>query len=453
VRSGSTSAKELVAQSLHRIAEIDSSGYTLNSVIALSPDAGQTPTIDPQFPLAGLPVLIKDNIEAIGLPGSAGSLAFANYPVKKDSSIVSRLRAAGAEIIGATNLSEWANIRSTKSTSGWSGLGGLTANPWVHERSAGGSSSGSGAAISAGLVSLAVGTETDGSIICPASLNGCVGIKPSVGSVPRDGVIPISASQDSPGSMARTVKDAVLLLEILMGRSDLLSSVEAERKLKIGVVKSWVTGDSGTDLLFENATDLLSKSGISLVDIDLLPPDDATGTDEYEVMLHELKDDLANYLKHRGDQNFASLEDVIRFNLENSEKELSFFGQELFERAILLGGRTNEYAAKRARNLAWATGTLDKGFESVDVLIGATYSPAWVSALGKGDDYAHSSWITMAPAIVGSPIGSLPMGLTDGLPVGLGIVTRKNDEATLVQAMRLVEQVLGLGILEPTFLK
>ncbi|MCX6429508.1 MAG: amidase family protein, partial [Actinobacteria bacterium] len=395
----------------------------------------------------------KDNIEAIGLPGSAGSLAFANYSVKKDSSIVSRLRSAGAEIIGATNLSEWANIRSTKSTSGWSGLGGLTANPWLHERSAGGSSSGSGAAIAAGLVSLAVGTETDGSIVCPASLNGCVGIKPTVGSVPRDGVIPISASQDSPGSMARTVKDAALFLEIMMGRDDLLSALQTKRDLRIGIVKSWITGDSGTDLLFENAADLLSKSGISLVDIDLLPPDDATGNDEYEVMLHELVDDLGDYLKSRGGENLASLQDVINFNLKNSDKELSFFGQELFERAILLGGRTNEYAAKRTRNLAWATETLDEGFEDVDVLIGATYSPAWVSALGKGDDYAHSSWITMAPAIVGSPIGCIPMGITEGLPVGLGIVTRKNDEATLVQAMGMIEQVLGLGVLEPTFRK
>ncbi len=454
IRSGKNSSNESVSASLDRIQKIDSAGYQLNSVLALVPRVGEIDLdTDSNLPLAGLPVLIKDNIEAVGLPGSAGSLALGSYPVQVDSPIVSRLRAAGAQIIGATNLSEWANIRSTKSTSGWSGLGGLTANAWIHERSAGGSSSGSGAAISAGLVSLAVGTETDGSIICPASLNGCVGIKPTVGSVPRDGVVPISGSQDSPGSMARTVKDAALLLEIMMGKSGLVDATAQNRPLKIGVVNSWLTGDAGTDALFENATNLLGKSGFQLLEIDLSPPGEETGNDEYEVMLHELVDDLGEYLKSRCDEKFASLSDVIRFNQKNSATELQFFGQELFDQAILLGGRVGEYANKRARNLAWARTTLEKGFKEVDILIGATYGPAWISKLGAGDDYSNSSWITMAPAIAGWPIGCVPMGVTAGLPVGLGIVSRKNDEIGLVNAMAQIETVLGLGILEPTFTK
>jgi amidase len=219
------------------------------------------------------------------------------------------------------------------------------------------------------------------------------------------------------------------------------------------VVKSWITGHGGTDDLFEHAINLLTKSGISLSEIDLAPPDDATGTDEYEVMLHELFDDLGSYLRTRCDSKLATLADVIDFNRENSAEELQYFGQELFEQSILLGGRTAEYVQKRARNLAWATAALEKGLGSVDVLIGATYSPAWKSALGKGDDYSNLSWITMAPAIVGAPIGSIPMGLTDGLPVGLGVVSRKNDEHTLITAMAKIERVLDLGILRPTFLQ
>ncbi len=281
VREGKSSPRHLAEASLDRIESVDSSGYKLNSVLALAPRSQEyAEHIDITLPLAGLPIFIKDNIEAVGLPGTAGSLALTKYPVMRDSPIVSRLRAAGANVIGATNLSEWANIRSTNSTSGWSGAGGLTANPWKHIHSAGGSSSGSGAAISAGLVSLAVGTETDGSIVCPASLNGCVGIKPTVGSVPRLGVIPISASQDSPGAMARTVYDSALLLEVMMGTSGLVNASLEKSSLKIGVVKSWLTDHEGTDALFDGAVAQLGNSGITLVDVDLPAPDESVGEDE-----------------------------------------------------------------------------------------------------------------------------------------------------------------------------
>ena len=454
VRDGKNSSRQLVEASLARIESLDSSGYQLNSVLALAPRVLENAEqIDPTLPLAGLPILIKDNIEAVGLPGTAGSLALATYPVVRDSTIVSRLRAAGANIIGATNLSEWANIRSTKSTSGWSGVGGLTANPWKNVHSAGGSSSGSGAAISAGLVSLAVGTETDGSIVCPASLNGCVGIKPTVGSVPRDGIIPISASQDSPGSMARTVQDSALLLEVMMGTSGLVNATSDRRSLKIGVVKSWLTTHEGTDALFDGALTNLSKSGITLVDVELSAPDESIGADELHVLLHELIDDLASYFSIRCDSKLSSLADVLRFNNENADTELQYFAHELLEQALELGGRGIEYGEKRARNLAWAEKTLALGLDGVDVLIGATYSPAWVSRLGKGDDFSLSSWITTAPAIAGTPIGCLPMGNTDGLPVGMGVVSRRNDEARLITAMAQIERSLALGILEPTFIK
>ena len=454
IRSGKTTAAELATEALERIQSIDQSGYELNSVLAVSKNAlSDALNIDKNLPLAGIPILIKDNIEALGLPATAGSLALTNHPVKKDAELVSRLRAAGANIIGTTNLSEWANIRSTTSTSGWSAVGGLTANPWIHKHSAGGSSSGSGSAVAAGLVTLAVGTETDGSIICPASLNGCVGIKPTVGSVSRVGVIPISDAQDSPGPMARSVADAALLLEVLSGIPDLVAAANSTEPLRIGIVKSWLSGDAGTDQLFEAAVQALSKTNATLVEVKLSAPAESISNDEYECLLHELVDDLAAYLTVRTDNEIVSLSEVVKFNLANAETELKHFGQELFDAALELGGRARAYNRKRSRNLQWATETLDKALADVDVLIGASYSPAWESTLGKGDDYGKNSWITMAPAIAGYPIGTVPMGITEGLPVGLGVVARANGEAKLVTAMAQIESALGLGVLKPTFTK
>lgn len=454
IRSGKTTAAELATEALERIQSIDASGYELNSVLAISKSAlSDALTIDQNLPLAGLPILIKDNIEAIGLPGTAGSKALADFPVKKDAELVSRLRAAGANIIGSTNLSEWANIRSTKSTSGWSAVGGLTANPWIHQHSAGGSSSGSGSAIAAGLVTLAVGTETDGSIICPASLNGCVGIKPTVGAVSRVGVVPISDAQDSPGPMARSVKDAALLLEVLSGISGLVEASDSKQPLRIGIVESWLSGDAGTDKLFEAAVEALAKSNVTLVDVKISAPADSVSSDEYECLLHELVDDLGAYLPGRTDDAIVSLAEVVKFNLANADTEMKHFGQELFDAALELGGRARAYNRKRTRNLQWATQTLDAALKDVDVLIGATYSPAWKSTLGLGDDYGQNSWITMAPAIAGYPIGTVPMGITEGLPVGLGIVAGANQEAILVSAMAQIERALGLGVLQPTFTK
>ena len=447
----------LVEDALEKIASLDQSGYQLKSVLAQAPDAlARAEEFDKSqdsLPLAGLPILIKDNIESVGLPATAGSLALADTSITRDSTIAQRLRSAGAVVIGAPNLSEWANIRSTKSTSGWSAVGGLTANPWKHQHSAGGSSSGSGASVAAGITQWAIGSETDGSIICPASLNGCVGIKPTVGSIPRDGMIPISKSQDSPGPMAQTVLQAALLLDVLTARSEYVGAAQAEHSLKVGVVKQWMTTDTQVNDLFERAVQSLSKAGISIVEIDLSEPSESDGEDEFHVMLHEMVSDLAIYLTTRTGTRVKNLRDIVEFNRSQSKIELEFFGQEIFEKALELGGRGDDYEQKRRRNLTWANQTLDTGLHDVDVLIGCTYGPAWISTLGKGDDFGSASWITTAPAIAGTPIGTIPMGLVNGLPVGLGFVVARNMEHTLITAMAQAERALGLGILQPTFIR
>ena len=436
--------------SLSKIGDIDKSGYQLNSVLSVA----QNLTFNEiAGPLAGVPILIKDNIEALGLPATAGSLALADTPVVRDSTIAKRLRAAGATIMGSTNLSEWANIRSGKSTSGWSAVGGLTANPWKHAHSAGGSSSGSGAAVGAGIVSMAVGSETDGSIVCPASLNGCVGIKPTVGSIPRDAMIPISASQDTPGPMAQSVAQAALLLEVLTGKGGYQSAVNGSAEIRIGVVKEWVTQNPGTNQLFQELVSKLSKH-VKVVEVSLPAPSDQEGESEFKVLMHELNEDLASYLATRQGARVKTLQDVVDFNLKNKGSELQHFGQEYFDMALKLGGRNGDYQKLRSENLDWAVNkVLTPAFEKFDVLIGETYAPAWKSNLGGGDDYGSASWISMAPAIAGTPIGALPMGLVDGLPVAVGVVARANQEDRLVQAMALIERVLDLGILKPTFTK
>jgi amidase len=447
--TGNSSAK--VEEALAKVAEIDSAGYKLNSVLALSENLEVNTN---QGPLSGLPILIKDNIEAIGLPATAGSLALAGREVIRDSTIAKRLRAAGATIIGSTNLSEWANIRSGKSTSGWSAVGGLTANPWKHQHSAGGSSSGSGAAVAANIVTMAVGSETDGSIVCPASLNGCVGIKPTVGSIPRDAMVPISSSQDTPGPMTQTVAQSALLLDVLTDKKEYLKSINEDHSIKIGFVTGWITKDDATNQLLSDLIGALGKANISVGEISLPEPSEQDGQDEFKVLMHELNEDLATYLAHRPGDGVRNLQDVVNFNLSHRDDEMQYFAQEYFDSALELGGRNASYQNLRASNLDWARNkVLNPAFEKFNILIGATYAPSWISNLGGGDDYSSSSWISMAPAIAGSPIGCLPMGLVDGLPVGVGVVSRTNEENLLISAMAKIERVLGLGILSPTFTK
>ena len=448
---------EAVEIALDKINKIDKSGYYLNSVLAISDDAIADANLYDKrgldLPLQGLPILIKDNIEAKGLPATAGSLALSNTPVNKDSTVASRLRAAGAIIIGATNLSEWANIRSTKSTSGWSAVGGLTANPWKHEHSAGGSSSGSGAAVAAGITQWSIGSETDGSIICPASLNGCVGIKPTVGSIPRDGMVPISSSQDSPGPMTQTVSQSALLLDVLTNKDEYVSATKIDSQLRIGIVKDWMTDNSEVNSIFDESVNKLEKSGLHLVEVNLSAPESQEHEDELVVLLYELAEELKNYLSSRSGARIESLRDIVEFNKENSDVELKYFGQELFEKALELEGKVNEYRDSRDRNKAWAEQALNKGFDYAEILIGCTYGPAWKSTLSEGDNFQSASWITSAPSIAGAPIGTIPMGLVSGLPVGLGFVSRINQESKLINAMAKAERALNLGVLQPTFLK
>jgi amidase len=457
-RAGDFTSVELVSTLLHRIQTIDDCDGGLQSVLAIATDLmQQAEARDSRVAtgsLHGIPVLIKDNIQAIGLPGTAGSLALAGRTVVEDAEIVSRLRAAGAIIMGSTNLSEWANIRSGNSTSGWSAVGGLTANPWNYKHSAGGSSSGSGAAVAAGLIPFAVGTETDGSIVCPASLNGVVGIKPTVGSVSVTGVVPVSLSQDVPGPLARSVEDAAMLLEVLTGQTGLVDLCNNDEPLRIGIVRSWMTSHEGANKLFEDSVAKLIEAGIQLVEIDLPEMPEQAGDDEGVVLFHELVEDLSNYLSKRAGDGVKSLADVVEFNKQNSEIEMAHFGQEYFDLALASGGRNETYKDARERNLDWAISkVLTPALADVDVLVGIPYAPAWVSTLGQGDDFGNASWMTHAPAIAGWPLGSLPMGLVDGLPVGLGVAARANDEKGLVRAMAIIERVLDLGDFRPSFFR
>ena len=441
-------ARVLVEGLLERIAALDDpkSPTALRSVIAVSEaaidEARVRDATGRRGPLHGIPVLVKDNIEVAGLPSTAGATSLAGRPAAADAPLVGRLRDAGAIVLGTTNLSEWANIRSSRSTSGWSAIGGLTANPWALDRSPGGSSSGSGAAVAAGLAPLAIGTETDGSITCPASLNGVAGIKPSVGAVPTGGVVPISASQDSPGPLARTVDEVALLLEVLAARPGILARARGGvRGVRVARATTWRTDHPATDQLFEDTVGRLLAAGAIVTEVEAAMPGPNEEEDELIVLLSELVDGLAAYLPTRGADGPQDLEAVVAHENRNASVELAHFGHDLFQRALELGGcATPGYHAARARNLAWAVdGCLGPALTGVDVLIAPTYGPAWKSDLVLGGHPALSSPITMAPAIAGWPIATAPMGLVEGLPVGIGAVGRPGSEALLLAVCRAVE--------------
>jgi amidase len=450
LRSRRVAASDLVDALLERIAARDAPNTrtALRSVLALADTARnearrRDETPERTGPLHGIPVLIKDNIEVAGLPSTAGATSLAGRPARVDAPLVRRLRNAGAVILGTTNLSEWANIRSTRSTGGWSAVGGLTGNPWALDRNAGGSSSGSGAAVAAGLAPLAIGTETDGSIVCPASLNGVAGIKPTVGAVPTAGVVPISFSQDSPGPMARTVDEVALGLEVLTGTTGILARTrEGIAGLRIGVARTWRTGHPATDDLFDETVRRLAAGGAAARDVDAVIPETAIVDDELIVLLCELFDSLATYLPARGREGPQNLADVIAHENQNASVELAHFGHDLFERAVRLGGcDTPAYREARARNLAWATATcLAPAMADCDVLIAPTYGPAWKSDLVLGGHPAAASPVTTPAAIAGWPIACAPMGLVESLPVGLGAVGPPGSEAVLLAVCRAVEQ-------------
>jgi amidase len=450
-------AELLVNLLLERIAVLDSaapgSHKALRSVLAVSEsardearaqdEAGPAGDKAPTGPLHGVPVLVKDNIEVVGLPSTAGATSLAGRVPTADAPLVKRVRDAGGIIIGTTNLSEWANIRSVHSTSGWSAVGGLTGNPWALDRSAGGSSSGAGAALAAGFAPLAIGTETDGSITCPASLNGVAGIKPTVGSVPMQGVVPISFSQDSAGPMARTVDEVALFLEVMMGKAGILDRArQGPGSLRVAVARTFRTGHPATDELFDETVGKLAATGATLHDVTPPVQSPAESDDEDVVLLCELFDGLAAYLPTRGPGGPQDLPEVIEYENQNAATELAYFGHDLFERAVELGGCDTEvYRAARARSLAWALGTcLQPAMASADVLVGPTYGPAWKSDLVLGGHPKSSSGITSAVSIAGWPIATAPMGLVEGLPVGFGAVGRPGSEALLLAVCRAIEQ-------------
>ncbi len=447
--SGDVPSAGLVDALVERAAALDAphSAVGLNSVAALSEDAREiADERDDEHrrgvsrgPLHGVPVLIKDNIEALGLPGLAGSTALVGRP-SRDAGLVTRLRDAGAIVLGSTNLSQWANIRSPRSTSGYSASAGLVANPWALDRSAGGSSSGSGAAVAAGLAPIAVGTETDGSIVCPASVNGVVGLKPTVGTVPTTFVVPISASQDSPGPMGRSVDDVALLYGVLAASAPPASELTPT----FAVASNWRTGHPQTDQLFDDVVGLLREGGLAMTDRELAQPGEQEEKDESVVLFAELLDDLSDYLAQRPGEGVRSLADVIAYEDEHRDSEQVYFGHEFFLRAVETGGRKgDQYAEARPRNLAWAVDTcLTPGLDGVDVVIAPAYGPSWKSDLVVGGHPGPASCVTTPAAIAGWPIMCVPMGLVGGLPVGLAIVGRAHSEWTVITAARQVEQLL-----------
>jgi amidase len=458
LESGETTSVQIVTALLQRIALIDApdTDIALRSVLAVAPDALESARRCDDERLAGtirsrlhgVPILIKDNVEIVGLPGTAGSTSLVGRPVTKDAPLVTRLRAAGLIVLGSTNLSQWANMRSPFSTSGWSAVGGLTANPYRLDRCAGGSSAGSGAALAARLAPLAVGTETDGSITCPASLNGVAGLKPAVGTVSGEGVIPISASQDSAGPMARTIGDVAALYEVMADLAGVVDTVDAGTDdVRVAVAVNLLTGHPATDELFHASVSAARSDGMRLADITVAEVDTEVGADELTVLLCEMSDDLTAFLARRGGSGPSSLEEVIAFENDHADVELPYFGHEFFDMSLATGGRGGEsYAPARARNLAWALEKcLEPALLEADCFIAPCYSPAWKNDLVLGGSgSAHWSSVTQAAAIAGWPIATVPMGLIDGLPVGLSIVGRPGAEAKMLAVAEHFERVLDL---------
>lgn len=453
--SGRLSSLALVNESLRRVARIDQAGPTLRAVIELNPEAAaQARTLDAERkagrlrgPLHGLPVLLKDNI-ATGdaMATSAGSLALAGLRAARDAHLAQRLRAAGAVILGKTNLSEWANIRSTRSTSGWSSRGGQTRNPHMLGRNPSGSSSGSAAAVAAGLAPLAVGTETDGSIVSPANACGVVGFKPTLGLVSRDGVIPIAASQDTAGPMTRTVRDAALLLQAMAGADERDTATraipaalardlaqfdaatlpaDALKGARLGVIRAAVPAQPGVAALFEQALELLRAQGAVLVDGLAIPNQDKYGESELFALLAEFKDGLPRYLREfQPDAPVQDLARLIAWNQRHAARVMPHFGQELFEQAEATGGTAGaDYAAALANNRRFSRAEgLDALFAQhrLDAVVAPSGSLAWPTDPLLGDHYQRGGF-TSPFAVAGYPHLSVPMGAVAGVPVGLSI--------------------------------
>jgi len=469
MKSGKFTARSLAEKYLARIDEIDKRGPAVNAIIELNPDAlSIADALDQERkakgargPLHGIPVLIKDNIDtADRMMTTAGSLALVGSKPPKDSVVAQKLRAAGAVILGKTNLSEWANIRSSHSVSGWSGRGGLTRNPYALDRNPCGSSSGTGAGISANLAAAGIGTETDGSIVCPSSSNGLAGIKPTVGLVSRSGIIPISHSQDGAGPMCRTVRDAAILLGALTGvdPEDAATAASAGKSqtdyaqycdprglkgARIGVARKYFGFNDAVDALMEQALGVMKQQGATLVD----PADIATfgKFDESEllVFMYELKADLNAYLARLGPgAPVHTLQDIIDFNEHNRQKEMPYFGQDLFLKAQAKGPLTEkEYVEALAKNHQLArTEGIDALMDQykLDAIVAPTGGPAWLTDLINGDHSAGGS--SNAAAVAGYPNINVTAGFVSGLPVGISFFGRAWSEPTLIKLAYSYEQ-------------
>ena len=463
--AGTLTSRALTQAYLDRIAALDDAGPRLDSVIELNPSAlAEADALDAERksgkvrgPLHGIPVLLKDNIDVAGMVNSAGSLALADHRPKQDAFIAARLRAGGAVILGKTNLSEWANFRSTRSSSGWSSRGGQTKNPYVLDRNPCGSSSGTGTAIAASLGAIGVGTETDGSIICPAAVSGLVGLKPTVGLVSRSGIIPISVSQDTAGPMARTVADAALLLNGIAGAdpadpaggaaagkiaADYTSYLKADalKGKRIGVLRQAMGFHPAVDAATSVALDALKKQGAELVDVKVGTYNEWNDA-EFTVLLYEFKDGLNSYLKNSGAPH-ASLEALIAFNKTNQERVMPFFGQEIFEQAQAKGPLTDAAyvkardAAKRLAGKDGLVAALDAN--KLDALVAPSMSPAWPTDHVLGDHFVGAGY-GMA-AVAGTPSITVPVGDTHGLPIGVTLMGRAYSEGDLLGYAYALEQ-------------
>ena len=449
MKSGKFSSRMLVENYLARIKEIDSK---VNSVVEINPDAlliadrmdkerrrGKVRSM-----LHGIPILIKDNIDTRDkMKTTAGSLALVGAPTpERDAFIVTRLRKAGAVIIGKTNLSEWANFRSTKSISGWSGRGGQTNNPYVLDKNPCGSSAGSGVAISANLAAIGIGTETNGSIICPATRNGVVGIKPTLGLVSRSGIIPIAHTQDTAGPMARTVSDAAILLGVLIGRDkrdattfeskkgekDYTKFLDADglRGARIGVARQFVGTNAKPKELFESNLEALKNGGATLIDVNFTEDYGKLADDRLLVLLYEFKTDLNKYLAERGSA-YKTLAELIKFNEENKAREMPLFGQELFEQSQSKGDLTGKAYTDALNRLKQAT--REKGIDAVvskdklDAVVAPATGATWSIA-----------------AVAGYPYITVPAGFIDALPAGIGFFGRAFTEPQLIRIAYAFEQ-------------
>jgi amidase len=469
MRSGRWTARSLAEQYLARIDAMDKRGPAVNSMIELNPDAlSIADALDRERkgghvrgPMHGIPIVIKDNIDtADRMHTTAGSLALADSIASREAHIVKRLREAGAVILGKTNLSEWANFRSTHSSSGWSGRGGLTRNPYALNRNACGSSTGTGAAVAANFAAVGVGTETDGSVVCPSSSNGLVGLKPTIGLVSRSGIIPISHSQDTAGPMARTVTDAAILLGAMTG-IDSLDAVTAKSRAhiaadytqfldanglhgaRIGVARGSFGFSDAVDKLMTESIEAIRNLGATIVDPANLETQGKFDDSEFEVLLYEFKADLNAYLANLAPTvKPRTLADLIKFNEEHREQEMPYFGQEIFEQAQKKGPLTDAaYKKALAKNhrLAGAEGidaTLAK--HKLDAVIAPTGGPAWTTDLINGDHYTGG--YSSASAVAGYPHITVPAGFVQGLPVGLSFFAGAWSEGSLLKFAYAFEQ-------------